>query len=154
MTPIANYSNWIINLAVVLGALTSVMLAALIHYEGLQLMTRGIALFRVKGRRVVLYVVLCLLALHICEIWVFGLAYHLLLMWPEIGRIQGLDSTHLFDHVYFSATVFSTVGFGDLSPVGPIRFLAGTEGLTGFLLIGWSASFTYLEMEQLWRKRQ
>ena len=154
MTPLANYSNWIINLAVVLGALTSVMLAALIHYEGLQLMTRGIARFSVKGRRVVLYVVLCLLALHICEIWVFGLAYHLLLMWPEIGRIQGLDSTHLFDHVYFSATVFSTVGFGDLSPVGPIRFLAGTEGLTGFLLIGWSASFTYLEMEQLWRKRQ
>jgi hypothetical protein len=154
MNDLASYTNWSINIAVVLGAAASVMLAVLIHYEGLQLMSRGITLFGGKGRRVVLYVVFCLLGLHICEIWVFGLAYHVLLLWPEIGKIQGLASTHIFDHVYFSATVFTTVGFGDLSPIGPIRFLAGTEGLTGFLLIGWSASFTYLEMEQLWRKRQ
>jgi hypothetical protein len=27
------------------------------------------------------------------------------------------------------------------------------EALTGFILISWSASFLYLEMEQFWRRR-
>ena len=48
---------------------------------------------------------------------------------------------------------YTTIGFGDLAPVGPIRFLAGTQGLVGFVLISWSASFTYLEMERCWRAR-
>jgi len=59
--------------------------------------------------------------------------------------------TGLLDAVYFSSMTYSTVGFGDVVPVGPIRLVAGTEGLIGLLLIGWSASFTYLEMERFWR---
>ena len=31
-----------------------------------------------------------------------------------------------------------------------MRLLAGVEGLLGLLMIGWSASFTYLMMEKLW----
>ena len=31
------------------------------------------------------------------------------------------------------------------------RLIAGVEALTGLLMIGWSASFTYLEMERFWR---
>ncbi|MBL8516594.1 MAG: two pore domain potassium channel family protein [Betaproteobacteria bacterium] len=156
LSSLALYANWPVNLAVVLATACAVMLAVLIHYEGLQFFTSMQAAKRESsrpGRRTVLYVVFWLLGLHIAEIWTFGLAYHFLLQWPETGRIVGLPSTHIFDHIYFSATVFTTVGFGDLSPVGPIRFMAGTEGLTGFLLIGWSASFTYLEMETLWRRR-
>jgi hypothetical protein len=47
---------------------------------------------------------------------------------------------------------YTTVGFGDVAPIGPIRFLTGTEALTGFVLIAWSASFTYLEMERYWKE--
>lgn len=154
LSSLSAYTNWPVNVVVVLMTVVAVMLAVLIHYEGLQFFSARQAARRHlrTGRRTVLYVVFWLLGLHIAEIWTFGLAYHFLLMWPDVGRIVGLPSTHLFDHVYFSATVFTTIGFGDLSPAGPIRFMAGTEGLTGFLLIGWSASFTYLEMETLWRK--
>ena len=42
------------------------------------------------------------------------------------------------------------MGFGDVSPVGPLRLLAGAEALTGFMLIGWTASFTYLAMRDFW----
>jgi hypothetical protein len=35
---------------------------------------------------------------------------------------------------------FSTVGFGEMWPVGAVRFLCGLEALTGFVLITWSAS--------------
>ena len=47
---------------------------------------------------------------------------------------------------------YTTVGFGDVSPVGSIRLLAGTCALTGFVMITWSASFLFLEMERFWRR--
>jgi hypothetical protein len=37
-----------------------------------------------------------------------------------------------------------------VAPHGPLRIIASMEALTGFVLIGWSASFTYLSMEKFW----
>jgi hypothetical protein len=151
MTEAAQYSNWWINTAVVILTISAVAASALVHYEGLSWLNRVLARGGKARRRVVLHAILAIIVLHIAEIWIFALTYHLLLMWPDAGRLSGAIGHSVLDHVYFSATVFTTVGFGDLSPSGPIRFLAGTEGLTGLVLIGWSASFTYLEMERLWR---
>jgi hypothetical protein len=47
--------------------------------------------------------------------------------------------------------VYTTVGFGDLLPQGAIRFMSGMEALTGLVMITWSASFTFLEMQRDWR---
>ena len=55
------------------------------------------------------------------------------------------------DFVYVSATTYSTLGYGDLVPSGPLRLVFGTESLVGFLMITWSASFAYLEMQRYWR---
>jgi hypothetical protein len=30
--------------------------------------------------------------------------------------------------------------------------MTGTEALTGFVLIAWSASFTFVEMERFWKQ--
>ena len=54
------------------------------------------------------------------------------------------------DCVYFSFTTFTTLGFGDIHPLGPIRFLTGIEALTGLVLITWTASFLFLEMQRHW----
>ena len=59
-------------------------------------------------------------------------------------------SDNLFDAIYLSATTYTTLGIGDLAPVGAVRLVSGMEALTGFLMITWSASFTYLEMSRLW----
>ncbi len=40
----------------------------------------------------------------------------------------------IFDAIYFSAATYSTVGFGDLSPIGALRMLAGLEAVTGLLV--------------------
>jgi hypothetical protein len=101
----------------------------------------------------VLYGMFAVLGLHVVEIWVFGLVLWALVQWPACGHIAGDDPLLLADAVYFSAMTFTTVGFGDLAPVGPIRFLSGTEAITGFVMIGWTVSFTYLEMERFWRPR-
>ena len=39
----------------------------------------------------------------------------------------------LFDAFYLSATTFTTLGFGDLTPMGAIRVLSGCEALTGLV---------------------
>ena len=59
----------------------------------------------------------------------------------------------LLDCVYFSAVCYTTLGLSDIAPIGAIRFLVGTETLAGFLIITWSASFTFVEMERYWRPR-
>lgn len=151
------YDNWVANAAVIAATLTAISLAVLLHYEGLLFASR--TLQRIGGPRhiKVLYGMFSMLALHVVEIWIFGVVVWLLLQWPACGNIAGVlgaaGAPGLLDAVYFSAITYTTVGFGDVVPVGPIRFLAGTEALTGFLMIGWSASFTYLEMERFWRVR-
>ena len=47
--------------------------------------------------------------------------------------------------------VYTTLGFGDLVPLGPIRHMTGSESVAGLVLITWSASFTFLEMQRFWK---
>jgi hypothetical protein len=62
------------------------------------------------------------------------------------------DRPYLFDVIYLGLDLHHG-RIGDVTVSGPIRFVCGTEGLTGFILITWSASFLYLEMERFWRAR-
>jgi hypothetical protein len=148
------YDNWPANLLVAAATLLTASVCVLVHYEGLFAVSRGLArLHAYRQRSKVLYTILGIIVLHIAEIWIFGLALWGLLHWPACGHLGGQTTTPLFDAIYLSAITFTTVGYGDLTPVGPIRFLSGTEALVGFVLITWSASFTYLEMERYWRNR-
>ncbi|MEP7186302.1 MAG: ion channel [Rhodanobacter sp.] len=150
------YDNWGINLTVVAVTVVAVAACVMIHYEVLSWLSRRLGqLDHVGGRRRrrVLYGIFGVLSVHVVEIWIFGLVYYLMQVGsPAFGHIQGIAAASLIDHVYFSAVTFTTVGFGDVIPAGPIRFLAGTEALAGFVLITWSASFTYLEMNRFWRR--
>jgi hypothetical protein len=154
----AMYDNWVVNLTVVTAAVGAVALCVLVHYEGLLLTSRGLQFMGGPQRIKVLYGIFSMLVLHVIEIWIFGVTIWLLLHWPECGHIvssnaKELGVLSLLDSVYLSAITYTTVGFGDVVPVGPIRFLSGMEALTGFVMIGWTASFTYLEMERFWRIR-
>ena len=148
------YDNWGINLLVVAATAITVSLAVLIHYEGLVQISQRLTRMQTQRRRKVLYGIFGVLILHVAEIWVFGSALWALLELANAGHLTGDDHISLLDAVYLSAATYTTVGFGDLAPVGAVRFLVGTEALTGFVLITWSASFTYLEMEHFWRLRR
>lgn len=147
---LALYQNWTANTLVVSATFFAVAAVVLLHYEGLVALSTRLAGRSGQRRRKVLYAISAILVLHIIEIWIFGLTCWLLVMWPACGHIAGSENLLLFDAVYLSAVTYSTVGFGDLAPVGVVRFLIGTESLTGFVLITWSASFTYLEMAHFW----
>jgi hypothetical protein len=128
------------------------ILAVLLHYEAFLWLTRAFERTRRLSRRQrILVLVFSLLVLHVVEIWLFALTAWGLLLLDGTGIVAGPYVPAFLDYVYLSAVTFSTLGYGDLFPQGPIRFLYGTEGLTGFALITWSASLTFLEMQRHWR---
>ena len=87
---------------------------------------------------------------HSIEIWIFALAYYFMHGHGHFGDLIGNFTGSLLDCAYFSFTVFTTLGFGDIEPTGPLRFMAGLESLTGLLLIAWTASFLFYEMQRFW----
>jgi hypothetical protein len=138
--------------AVVVGATTLLVVACVVlHYEALNMFSRVLRHLHMPPRARILVLIFAILAAHVTEIWIFGLGYFGLSESPGHGGLVGSHAIGLLDHVYFSAVCFTTLGLGDIAPVGAIRFLAGTEALTGFVLLTWSASFTYVEMQRFWR---
>ena len=82
----------------------------------------------------------------------FGLVYYWLIAGAEYGAIIGSQSPSFAECIYFSFSNYSSLGYGDLVPSGPLRFMAGMEALTGLVLIGWTASFMYLQMRGIWER--
>jgi hypothetical protein len=132
-----------------------VVICALLHYEVLRALSDWLDRMKRLHRTRVLVLILGLLATHICEIWVYAFGYGVLDGLAGFGSIAKVSvpspSIDWLDYIYFSFVTYTTVGYGDLVPVGPIRFIAATEALNGWVLLGWSASFTFLEMQRFWR---
>jgi hypothetical protein len=128
-----------------------VTICIVLHYEALRLLTDYLPTPPHHHRRRIVLLILCLLLLHIVEVWIFGSGYYLLLHLGDFGELSTLDVT-IFDAIYFSASVYTTLGFGDIVPTGAIRFLTGTEALSGFMLITWSASYVFVEMLKTWKR--
>ena len=95
--------------------------------------------------------VLGLFIAHVVEIWLFGVTSWSLAQVDGAGAVVGGEVSGLTDYIYFSAVTYTTLGYGEVYPVGPIRFIFGTEALIGFMLITWSASVTFLQMQRFWR---
>ncbi len=126
-------------------------LAVWVHYEGLRFMGDRLLLLTRRRRIHLLLAVFGALAAHVVEIWLYGLGFYLVLRDGSMGALVGAEGT-LLDCVYFSISNFTSLGMGDLQPVGPVRFIAGFETLTGLVLITWTASFLFLEMQKIWTR--
>jgi hypothetical protein len=139
-------SYWAAVSLVGLSALALVGACVVFHYEALSSCHRHIRALGRRQRPRALVLIGVVLVVHIAEIWLFGFGYYLLGDDPAFGTLRGLQTTGLPDFVYFSAMTYTTVGFGDVVPSGPIRLLAGVEAITGLVMIAWSASYTFREM--------
>lgn len=121
-----------------------------IHYECLQLLSRHLSRFNIHHRFRIVVGVLGALIAHAIEVWVFALVIYAMHSTGDWGSLEGNFAGSLLDCVYYSFSTFSTLGFGDIVPTGELRFITGIESLTGLVLITWTASFLYLEMEKEW----
>lgn len=121
-----------------------------VHYEVLRGLHAGLAALAIPARRKLLLVILGAFAAHALEMALYGFAFYALIAYFAAGSMAGPAGFSMSICMYFSAETYTSLGFGDITPVGPIRLLAGIEALNGLLLIGWSASFTYIAMERFW----
>jgi len=126
-------------------------LAVLIHFEALNYLSFISPRLHIQRRLRVLFALFGALAAHVVEIWMFAFAYYFLIKPGYFGDLLGHFDKSLMDCSYFSFTTYTSLGFGDVHPVGELRFLAGLEALTGLVLIAWTASFMFLEMQKLWK---
>jgi Ion channel len=128
-----------------------VVVSALIHYEALRLVNDFLPTARlIASRAKVLVALNGALISHLFQIALFGAAYYLLQDKFGLGAFEGQFTNSFASFLYFSAETYTTLGFGDIYPVGQLRLLTGIESLTGLLMISWTASFTYLEMRRYW----
>ena len=85
-----------------------------------------------------------IILLHLIQIALWAIVF-----WRE-GELPTLEKA-----AYFSITTYTTVGFGDVV-LGPgWRVLAGIEGLTGLILVGWSTAFVFAVVNRMyehWRQ--
>lgn len=154
MTPGAPY--WVHAVAIA-TAVIAMVAVVLLNFEGMRALGHRYNRHRRErggpvGRHRLLHLVFGLIALHSLSMVTFGVGYWLLLQVPDAGSIDGAHHAGLFDAFYLSAMTYSTVGFGDLTPRGPIRWIAGAEALMGLMMVAWSASFAFLEMSRHWRE--
>ncbi|MBZ2169741.1 potassium channel family protein [Marinobacter sp. F4216] len=129
------------------------MVVVLIHHESLIQLTGLLARIRLNHRFRLIVAVFGILVAHTVQVWVFAAAYYFMHYSDGLGEMTGNFDGSLLDCVYFSFTTFTTLGYGDIEVLGYLRFLTGIEALTGLVLITWSASFLFVEMQRYWPSR-
>ncbi|PPI83738.1 ion transporter [Marinobacter maroccanus] len=130
-----------------------VALVVLIHYEVLIKLSGLLVKMRQSHRFRLIAAVFGILAAHTLEVWIFASVFYFMHHGEGWGQLVGNFSGSILDCVYFSFTTFTTLGYGDIEAEGVLRFLTGIEALTGLVMITWSASFLFVEMQRYWPTR-
>jgi voltage-gated potassium channel len=131
---------------VVLAALSALLhalgLLALLYWQTKQ-WPRIEADFRPRRNLpVFLFLFFVILSLHLLEISLWACAY----FWR--GGIP-----HFVTALYFSTASYTTVGYGDVLPLGSWCLVGALESLTGVLLLGWSAAFFFSVVSRFFQIR-
>lgn len=126
-----------------------VLLTVGVHYEMLRGLSARTPRLPVTNRARVGITILGALVAHLVEVMVFALAFYLTIRSGNLGELKGVGQ-HPVDIMYFSLVTYTSLGYGDVTPAGNIRLLAGVEALTGLVLIAWTASFAFLQMQRFW----
>jgi len=130
-----------------------VAVAVLVHYEALSQLSTIIPQLPIRPRMRVLVGVFGTLVAHVVEMWIFAFGYYFMVHSEGFGSLRGAFDNSLLDCSYFSFVTYTSLGFGDIEPLGNLRFLTGLEALTGLVLITWTASFMFIEMQKLWKDK-
>lgn len=130
-----------------------VVVVVVIHNEALLRLSGLLARMRQSHHFRLVTGVLGILATHTFQVWIFASAFYFMHHAEGWGELAGNFSGSLLDCAYFSFTTFTTLGYGDIEAMGILRFLTGIEALTGLVLITWSASFLFVEMQRYWPTR-
>ncbi len=138
-------------LVVVAFCVGLLVLSTTIHYEVLRALSLGLPPLRIPPRVKLILVILGTFCAHAAEILLYALAIYVLVRYLHLGTLGEARGFSASVSIYFSAETYTSLGYGDVVPSGDLRLLAGVEALNGLLLVGWSASYTYIAMERFWQ---
>ena len=120
------------------------------HYRVLLWLGSNTQKYGLERQTQVLMIVITLFLAHIIEIGFYALIYSWSVSSLDLGIFGGAPVDDSMNYLYYSGVIYTTLGLGDIQPLGHIRFITAIEALNGFLLITWSAPFTFLAMGRLW----
>ena len=132
------------------AAAALIVIATLIHGTGVVVTSKLFSYEEeaVRGKRLasrefqlMVPMALCLFGIHAIEITVFALFY------LAVGAIGTLEEA-----LYFSASAYTTLGHSE-GEIDSWRIVGAFEGLTGFVLIGWSVAVFVTDMEKVLRPK-
>lgn len=131
-------------------SLVLVLITIWIHFEVFRLTSRVLPRYAQNGHSCVLIVVFGTFVAHIIEVVPYAGAFYVLEYGLTVGSLTfGPDAT-VMDYIYYSIDMYTSLGLGDVAPDRHLRIISGIEALNGLVLIGWSASFTFLAMRHYW----
>lgn len=134
-----------------------VLITVTMHYETMGLVSDYVipwSVQRFHGRRVIAIAIATLMLGHIAEIWLWAVTYTILLQFSSFGRFIGPFDGNFSSILYISAVSYTSLGENIIRPDGPIRAIVACESLGGLMMTAWTASFTYLKMEQIWKNKK
>ena len=132
----------------------AIMASVLLHLVGSQ---RLVALWDQNAllrRWRIAVLVIVFIIIHMIEIGFFTVGISVLLQDGGYGYLEGLGTHDVGGLIYYSAITYTTVGYGDITPVGDLRLFAAIEALTGMVLVGWTASAIFTVMHRIWKDQQ
>lgn len=136
----------------VLICISMVLAVIAIHHEALSFVGKILLPRFSRPRRwhvsLTVFIFVCA---HIIEIVVCAFAFYISGEFLGIGNLLGAHFNNTFNsYLYYSFASYTSLGLGDIYPVGFLKLLTGVEALVGLLMIGWTASFLLLEMRSFW----
>ncbi len=128
-----------------------VMITVTMHYEIKRFIWNILPRLKKRPRLMMNFIILTLMTGHTISIWMYGITYWLLDTHLGIHGLGGQHDNSFISYVYFSAATYSSLGFGDIFPLGALRMLMTVEVVNGLLMIGLSVTLTYFAMERFWK---
>lgn len=116
--------------------------SALVHLTGARLCDGYCRTLTWRSPLPMLVLLAALFVLHVIAALIFTGGFVIGENWG-LGGFDKETAIGWMDVFYFSLINITTLGLGDIYPTGHLRFMAGIESLTGFLLISISGSFAF-----------
>ena len=122
-----------------------------LHYQACRMAYKEFIIREPAHSKHVLWAILCLTAMHIGQMTLWGVAMYVADDWMGLGEITGETEGAFIDYLNFSMATYTSLGLGDITPTNWLKVMTGIETIVGLLCIGWSASMfvgkmgTYLE---------
>jgi Ion channel len=123
-------------------AIAMLVVTTALHYESLRVLTRASS-GRVVSHAWVVIILAALIGVHLTEVVLYAGVYAIGSKVLGLGALHGSTDRAALDFFYFAAETYSTLGYGDLIPVGSLRLVANVEALNGLLLLSCSGAFLF-----------